>query len=170
MSRKSFEKWKAGVEADPAFRTELAILDVAAEIDAALARSGLSRAELARRLGTSRAYVTKILRGNANFTLDSLVRISDALGGELRLRIVPRGTTRSWTEVSRPVASAEVGRAVARGRGSRAKRPASTERSESSSSATTRGHAVRTTPSAPEAARPRAEFKRRPRRGTDRRA
>jgi transcriptional regulator with XRE-family HTH domain len=46
---------------------------------------GVSRAELARRLGTSQAYVTKVLRGNVNFTLATLVKLARAVGGEVRL-------------------------------------------------------------------------------------
>lgn len=48
---------------------------------------GLSRAELARRLGTSQAYVTKVLRGNVNFTLATLVKLARAVGGEVRLTL-----------------------------------------------------------------------------------
>lgn len=46
---------------------------------------GVSRAELARRLGTSQAYVTKVLRGNVNFTLATLVKLARAVGGEVKL-------------------------------------------------------------------------------------
>jgi transcriptional regulator with XRE-family HTH domain len=46
---------------------------------------GVSRAELARRLGTSQAYVTKVLRGNVNFTLATLVKLARAVGREVRL-------------------------------------------------------------------------------------
>jgi transcriptional regulator with XRE-family HTH domain len=43
-------------------------------------RVGVSKSELAQRLGKSRAYVTKILQGNTNFTIESLVQIARALG------------------------------------------------------------------------------------------
>jgi transcriptional regulator with XRE-family HTH domain len=46
---------------------------------------GVSRAELARRIGTSQAYVTRVLRGNVNFTLATLVKLARAVGGEVRL-------------------------------------------------------------------------------------
>ena len=49
----------------------------------------LSRVDLARRLGTSPAYVTKILRGNANFTLATMARLAQALGSELRFQLAP---------------------------------------------------------------------------------
>jgi len=45
----------------------------------------ISRKELACRLGTSPAYVTKILRGSANFTLELMVRIAQVLNCELKL-------------------------------------------------------------------------------------
>jgi transcriptional regulator with XRE-family HTH domain len=46
---------------------------------------GVSRAELARRLGTSQAFVTKVLRGNVHLTLATLVKLARAVGGEARL-------------------------------------------------------------------------------------
>ncbi|PYS47601.1 MAG: hypothetical protein DMF68_15600 [Acidobacteria bacterium] len=42
-------------------------------------QKGASNVELARRLGKSRAYVTKVLQGSTNFTLESLVKIARAL-------------------------------------------------------------------------------------------
>jgi len=44
---------------------------------------GISRKDLAQRLGVSPAYVTKILRGSTNFTLKSMVGIARALNCEL---------------------------------------------------------------------------------------
>jgi transcriptional regulator with XRE-family HTH domain len=52
-------------------------------------REGVSRAELARRLGATPAYVTKILRGNVNFTLATMVRLARALGAELQVQLTP---------------------------------------------------------------------------------
>ena len=46
-------------------------------------RQGVTRAELARRLGTSQAYITRVLSGNANFTLKTMARLAHALGMQL---------------------------------------------------------------------------------------
>jgi transcriptional regulator with XRE-family HTH domain len=62
---------------------------------------GVSRALLARRLGTSQAYVTKILRGDVNFTLATLVKLARAVGAQVRLDLEP-GSRLSKT--ARPVA------------------------------------------------------------------
>ena len=48
----------------------------------------VSRAELADRLGTSRAFVTKLLRSDANMTVHTLADVFFALG--LSLRVIER--------------------------------------------------------------------------------
>ena len=45
----------------------------------AMEEAGISRAELARRLGSSPAYVTKILRGNVNFSGDGASLVVSSL-------------------------------------------------------------------------------------------
>ena len=78
---------------------------------------GVSRAELARRLGTSQAYVTKVLRGNVNFTLATLVKLARAVEAEVRLDLcTPAGRSSKAAErVIRPLAQqgAKVPRAAA---------------------------------------------------------
>lgn len=53
-------------------------------------KKGISRAQLARRLGKSKAYITQILRGNQNMTLRTLADISDVLDVRISLKAVPR--------------------------------------------------------------------------------
>ena len=52
--------------------------------------NGVSRGELARRLEVSPAYITKVLRGNVNFTLDSMVRLVRGAGGRSVFRLHQR--------------------------------------------------------------------------------
>jgi plasmid maintenance system antidote protein VapI len=49
----------------------------------------ISKAELARALGTSRAYITKVLRGDANMTMQTFVSLLHAMGAKAVTRIVP---------------------------------------------------------------------------------
>jgi len=58
-------------------------VEMSEKIYAAMENRGVSQAELARRLGKSRAYITKILQGNVNFTIETLSKISQALDCEL---------------------------------------------------------------------------------------
>lgn len=59
---------------------------------------GVSRAELARRLGTSRAYVTKLLGGNANFTLQTMAKVAMALGAAVHVHVALKDRVVRWYE------------------------------------------------------------------------
>lgn len=61
---------------------------------------GVSRAELARRLGTSRAYFTKLLGGDANFTLETMTKVAMALGAAVHVHVAPQDAIVRWKEVS----------------------------------------------------------------------
>jgi transcriptional regulator with XRE-family HTH domain len=83
---------KAAAEAarkTDAYRAEGASIQFTEELVARLKASGLTRTALAEKIGASPAYVTKILRGDTNFTLDSMVKIANALGCDLLIRLQP---------------------------------------------------------------------------------
>lgn len=71
----------------PAYYEEGLLLDVADRIIAAMDNKGVSRAELARRLKVSPAYVTKLLRGHANLSLESLAKVAFVL--DLKWECIP---------------------------------------------------------------------------------
>jgi ribosome-binding protein aMBF1 (putative translation factor) len=71
----------------PEYWAEQLKLEAADAVIDALERSRVSRAELARRMGTSPAFVTKILRGHHNWSLETLAKAGVALG--LQFRLVP---------------------------------------------------------------------------------
>jgi transcriptional regulator with XRE-family HTH domain len=60
------------------------------EIDRRLSEQNMSRAALADKIGASPAYVTKIMRGDVNFTLRTMAKLSLAVGGRLRIEVVDR--------------------------------------------------------------------------------
>lgn len=60
---------------------------------------GVSKAELARRMGSSPAYVTKALRGDTNFTIDSMVRLVRALDGQLSIHATREEDDIRWFDV-----------------------------------------------------------------------
>lgn len=75
---------------------ELAKLDFTEEICRRMEKIGCNRKELADKIGVSPAYITKILRGNANFTIESMTKISRALGAALRCHIQSEGEVFTW--------------------------------------------------------------------------
>lgn len=88
-SRESEEHWVA--RAIQGFTEDLYTL---------MERRGVSRAELARRLETSPAYITKLLRGDANFTVRSMVRLARALDGHFVARLEPEEQPVCWVDVA----------------------------------------------------------------------
>jgi transcriptional regulator with XRE-family HTH domain len=74
----------------PEWELESLLLDVNEGLWAAMQARGVSRSDLADRLGTSRAYVTKLLDGQENMTLKTLVRVANALDMKVATKLVPR--------------------------------------------------------------------------------
>jgi transcriptional regulator with XRE-family HTH domain len=78
---------------DPEFRKLLAIESLTAEaaelIAGLMVEKGMSKADLARTLNKSRAWVTQLLRGSTNMTVRTLAEVVFALGGEVKLHAVP---------------------------------------------------------------------------------
>ena len=78
------EGWITRQTKDPEFRQfyeeERLILWTTEEIAGAMVDRGISRADIAKRLGTSRANVTQLLSGSRNMTLRSLARLAHACG------------------------------------------------------------------------------------------
>jgi transcriptional regulator with XRE-family HTH domain len=90
MSERSFKELFDEARRHPDYRYEGTILEFTEALFNAMDEQGVSRAELARRLGTSQAYVTRVLRGNANFTLKTMNKLAFALGLELEVVLRPQ--------------------------------------------------------------------------------
>jgi transcriptional regulator with XRE-family HTH domain len=69
------------------YRLEKVLFGVAEQLSSQLEKQSLTRNDLAKRMGVSGAYVTKILNGNPNLTIKSLLKLSDALGQELAIQL-----------------------------------------------------------------------------------
>ncbi|HDR9126250.1 hypothetical protein WJ05_17780 [Burkholderia vietnamiensis] len=88
--------WYQEVEAD---WTEEVKLDFAIAVDRELERCRLKRSELARSIGTSPAWVTKVLRGDANPTLETMQKIASAVQCNVHVHLAPKGCVGVWVEV-----------------------------------------------------------------------
>lgn len=67
------------------FRLENHLFEIGENISRFMKEQHLNRAQMAERLGVSRAYVTKLLNGNPNLTVGTLLKLSDVLGQELEI-------------------------------------------------------------------------------------
>jgi len=93
MSLSSIEKYRErvrSIENTPEFLLEKVKLTFAEELCRLLEERGVSRTQLAERLGTSRAYVTRILRTDYNLTAETMVKVARALDARVELALVPK--------------------------------------------------------------------------------
>jgi transcriptional regulator with XRE-family HTH domain len=72
------------------------ILDVSQQLFEVMEEEGITKAELAKRLGCSKAYITKLLRGPSNMTLRKVAEVFHALGRVLKLKAVPVDEETDW--------------------------------------------------------------------------
>jgi transcriptional regulator with XRE-family HTH domain len=90
MKKKSFKELFDQAKGRDTYWVASFILDFTEGLRNIMEANGVSRSDLARRLGVSPAYITKALRGNVNFTVDSMVRLVRAAGGEVSIRVAPK--------------------------------------------------------------------------------
>ena len=72
----SFSDSLAQAKKNSAYYEEDLLVTVAERIISEMKKQGVSRSELARRMDVSPSYITKILRGHANLSLETLAKIA----------------------------------------------------------------------------------------------
>lgn len=82
-----FDKLFEGIERDPEYIAIHAIHDFTLAIERRMLELGISRAALAERLGVSRPHVTQLLRGETNFTIESMVNLAVAVEGSVHISV-----------------------------------------------------------------------------------
>lgn len=61
-------------------------------------QSGLTYKDVAEKLGTSSAYMTKVFSGEANMTIETMVRLARATGGQLHIEVFDeKQTANPWS-------------------------------------------------------------------------
>jgi transcriptional regulator with XRE-family HTH domain len=81
------------------FKAEEHKLNIASSFYEYMKKMNWSNADLARELGTSRAYITKIMRGDQNLSIDKITEIADALGADMHFHLTDKGATGQWLAV-----------------------------------------------------------------------
>ena len=84
-----FDELFGDLERDEGYLRAHAVNDFTLEVERRMALLGLTKADLARRLGSSRAYVTKMLGGQAKFTVETMVRVAKALEARVHFHVEP---------------------------------------------------------------------------------
>jgi transcriptional regulator with XRE-family HTH domain len=96
-----FAEMTRGFDQDPTARAEYVKLVFSEEMGKAMEARGITNAELARRLGVSRAYITRIFHLNFNPTIETMLKIAIALNADLTIQLKPRGAANARMAESR---------------------------------------------------------------------
>jgi transcriptional regulator with XRE-family HTH domain len=83
----SFERLFDRAAEQDEFWTATAIMELTEELSRWMEQNGVSRSDLAAKIGVSAPYVTKILKGNVNFTIGTMVKLARAVGADLDLHL-----------------------------------------------------------------------------------
>jgi transcriptional regulator with XRE-family HTH domain len=83
----SFSELWDSIEDDETYLIEKNILDFTLQLQQLMVSRGINKKELASLYGSSQAYITKIMRGNANFTLETMTKLVNAVDGKLTIHV-----------------------------------------------------------------------------------
>jgi transcriptional regulator with XRE-family HTH domain len=99
MANKTFKELITSARQRDSYWAARAVLDFTEDLVRLMAQRNVSNAVLARKIGTSPAYVTKVLRGDTNFTVDTMVRLARALDGQLCVHVGRKEDGVRWIDV-----------------------------------------------------------------------
>ena len=74
---------------DPESTLEGLVFDLSCELKELMEKKGITKKELARRMGVSPAYITKILSGS-NVSLKTVARVLVAMEADVTLKLKPK--------------------------------------------------------------------------------
>ena len=80
---------------------EKAKLDFSLGLEKQRRASKLTYAAIAEKIGTSAAYITKVFRGDTNVTIETMVKLARAAGGQVNIQIVDSSTASAQWGVAR---------------------------------------------------------------------
>jgi plasmid maintenance system antidote protein VapI len=102
-----YRRFSERARTSPDYWHEIPVVEFTEDLWRLMEEQKVSRAELARRIGTSRAYITKLLGGDANFTLMTMVKLAMALGGAVHVHISDQQSYTTWQDKPRSKPSSE---------------------------------------------------------------
>ena len=89
---KWLERYESKSEENRLYSKQVGIqIEVAEILGEALRKSGMTKAEFAKRLNTSKGYITRLLSGDYNLSLAQLTKLADCLGFDIEISLKRTG-------------------------------------------------------------------------------
>ncbi len=112
---KALKEFVAKVAQEDHYWVERAKLEFSADLERHRRLQNLSGKDLAEKIGTSPAYISKVFRGDSNFTIETMVKLARAVGGRLEMKITEEAeSTALWQKAyrARPLVSTSSAKAT----------------------------------------------------------
>ena len=77
---KSYEDLYQEAQKDHSYWTAKVTHSFSISLNNMMVEKNITKTDLAKKIGVSKAYITKVLRGEANYTVETMVKFSMALG------------------------------------------------------------------------------------------
>jgi len=76
----------------------LALLEFTVALARAMKANDMKQSDLAKILGVSPPYISSVMSGNENLTVEQMSRLAEAVGGSLHVTIAKKGVRIHWVE------------------------------------------------------------------------
>lgn len=86
------------LDQDPLYWAEHIKLDFAYALDRMLRQRGMTRSAMAKVLSSTPAYITKVMRGDENLTIETMAKLTLAVSGRVHIHISDAGNRVRWME------------------------------------------------------------------------
>ncbi len=100
MKKKSFKDLFEEARKSDEYWIAYAKLDFTEDIYRLMLEDKKTKADLAKELGVSAPYITKIFRGKATFTIETMVRLARVVGARLHIHVAHEEKEVQWVEKS----------------------------------------------------------------------
>lgn len=106
MGINALKKLKQKIHSSEAYWFESAKLEFVRILNQRARRMGMKNKDLAAQIDSSPAYISKVMRGDENLTIESMVKLVRATGGHLHFHITEIDERVAWFGVARKKVSA----------------------------------------------------------------
>jgi transcriptional regulator with XRE-family HTH domain len=85
---KALQKFAELAKSKDTYWIERAKLDFSMALEIQRRSAGMTYSAIAKKIGTSAAYITKVFRGDANLTIESMVKLARSTGGRINIQVI----------------------------------------------------------------------------------
>ena len=72
------------------YKIESVAFDISVQIYKQMEKLGINKKDLAEKLNVSKSYITQLLKGKSNMTIETLIKVAEALGMTLQIELVEK--------------------------------------------------------------------------------